>query len=276
MYSDAKKLVPTARHRLEFFHPEKQLDQTAGYNEMVYKRYQNGERKQPDYIVVFKQREEVSNMEKAVLAAKQWKEFGKEMPIVVVDKDRCREEGLENLNEMLEHCQSQQEVTAIKNKIHRLSNWSYIPEKCTEKFRTLEQEIGAQEQLKESKEELTDIKEPEIQESKEELTDTKEPKIQENKEEIIDTKESSTQEQETEEKSTQEIEHVTVEGLETPKKEEPIGIETFRASLGRVNAHDRNVEMQRISNMAKQIVQESENYRGTQSSQDIGDEEDGR
>ncbi len=83
-----------------FLSPENQINYVTpfwGFNELVYKRIQNGERKQPDYILVFRQKGLIENMDKAKKASKS---FGN-LPIVIVDKDECCKSELQKLSEMI-------------------------------------------------------------------------------------------------------------------------------------------------------------------------------
>lgn len=51
---------------------------------------QNGEKKQPDYIIVFRINGVIRNMEEAQKASRQFEiETGKVMPILIIDKDEC-------------------------------------------------------------------------------------------------------------------------------------------------------------------------------------------
>ena len=104
IYSDAKKLNASAAHSEQYLSPDTQINKTEDYNEMVYKRMQNGERKQPDYIVVFKRDGKIANMEEAKKAQQDWgkDEQGKyKMPIVVVDVDKCLELESEKVDNLM-------------------------------------------------------------------------------------------------------------------------------------------------------------------------------
>lgn len=57
--------VSAADNRDRYYSPENQINKTEDYNEMDFYRIQNGERKQPDYIIVFRENGEVKNMEEA-------------------------------------------------------------------------------------------------------------------------------------------------------------------------------------------------------------------
>ena len=80
------EFVPRAYDKGEkYYTPEQQINHTKRYNEMDFRRVQNGEKKQPDYILVFRENGKIANMEEAQKASEQWGG----MPIVIVDKDKC-------------------------------------------------------------------------------------------------------------------------------------------------------------------------------------------
>lgn len=85
-FSNSDDLEPRASNKSErYLAPESQINQTRIYNEMDFRRIQQGQRKQPDYIVVFKQKGSMHNLEQAQKASK---DFGG-LPIVVIDEDEC-------------------------------------------------------------------------------------------------------------------------------------------------------------------------------------------
>lgn len=69
----------------KYLSPDSQIGNTSRYNEMDFRRVQGGEKKQPDYIVVFKKDGKIPNIDKAKKASK---DFGG-LPIVVIDEDEC-------------------------------------------------------------------------------------------------------------------------------------------------------------------------------------------
>ena len=74
------------------------VNNTTRYNELDYNRFQNGEKKQPDYILVFKEDGQIPNMEEAKKASRDWGG----LPIVVVDKDKCLASERQKVENMLE------------------------------------------------------------------------------------------------------------------------------------------------------------------------------
>lgn len=82
----------------EYRSPEEQINRTIEYNEMDFWRIQGGERKQPDYIVVFRENGKIPNMKEAQKASK---DYGG-LPIVIVDKDKCLEAEKQKVDNMME------------------------------------------------------------------------------------------------------------------------------------------------------------------------------
>lgn len=81
---------------MRYYSPDTQINRTVDFNEMDYKRNQNGKRKQPDYIVVFRENGKIDNWDEALKAQKQW-----DIPIVIVDKDKCLESERKKVKEMI-------------------------------------------------------------------------------------------------------------------------------------------------------------------------------
>ena len=96
--SSVRGFISSTRIDSKFYSPDNQINNTERYNEMDYARFQNGEKKQPDYIIVFKENGQVQNLEEAKKASKDWGG----MPIVVVDKDRCLEAEKSRLDNLLD------------------------------------------------------------------------------------------------------------------------------------------------------------------------------
>ena len=81
----------------KYLSPEKLINHTYRYNELCYRRIQGGEKKQPDYILVFRKDGVIENMREAQRASKQWGN----MPIVIVDIDACLKSEKAKVKEML-------------------------------------------------------------------------------------------------------------------------------------------------------------------------------
>ena len=85
IYSSGVSFESTAGRGEKYLSPNNQIGNTTSYNEMDFRRVQGGEKKQPDYIVVFRKDGRIDNMDKAQKASK---DFGG-LPIVVIDVDEC-------------------------------------------------------------------------------------------------------------------------------------------------------------------------------------------
>lgn len=90
--------VSNALHDEKYYSPDNQINKTKRYNEMDFYRVQDGVRKQPDYIVVFRENGEVKYMEEAKQAQEQWGG----LPIVIVDKDKCLEAEKQKVDNMMQ------------------------------------------------------------------------------------------------------------------------------------------------------------------------------
>lgn len=75
----------------DFHSPANMLKNTTLKNELNYRRIQDGKKKQPSYIVVFKRNNKYLNMENAQKASQDWGG----LPIVVIDEDECKSASLQ-------------------------------------------------------------------------------------------------------------------------------------------------------------------------------------
>ena len=96
IYSSKGSMVSTCRHGEEYLVPDEQINHTYRYNEMCFRRIQGVEKKQPSYIVVFKQNGIIGNLENAEKASKDWGG----LPIVVIDRDECLESERNKVKQM--------------------------------------------------------------------------------------------------------------------------------------------------------------------------------
>lgn len=123
IFSSGRSFVSEAKHDEEYLSPDEQINNTSSYNEMDYRRMQNGKKKLPDYIVVFRANGEIPNMETAQKASKQFEEAtGKALPIVIVDEDKCRETERDIVNEMIQQCTSNRSVKLAESILQKIKN----------------------------------------------------------------------------------------------------------------------------------------------------------
>ena len=105
----------------EYLGPDSQINQTAynhryHYNEMDFRRIQNGQKKQPDYILVFRRKGDIPNFNEAKKASDDWGG----LPIVIIDVDLCLENEHRKVKEMLNEYYNnptQELFSALKTKI---------------------------------------------------------------------------------------------------------------------------------------------------------------
>ena len=82
----------------KYLSPTNQIIRTEDYNEMDFRRVQGGKKKQPDYIVVFRENDKIDNIEEAIKASKDFSG----LPIVVIDVDECLASEREKVKGLLE------------------------------------------------------------------------------------------------------------------------------------------------------------------------------
>ncbi len=104
VWSSGIALESTASHDEIYYTPDQQINRTicrgdSTYNEMDWKRIQNGAKKQPDYIVVFKKDNIIKNIPDIIKCVEDW---NYELPIVVVDVDEILINEKGKVNELIE------------------------------------------------------------------------------------------------------------------------------------------------------------------------------
>lgn len=91
------------------------------YNELNYKRFNNGERQQPSYIVVFRINGEIDKtiIAQAKKAQEQW---NNELPIVVVDVNKCIEAERQKVEEMRKEYEQTKSPVLAREIYHKIRN----------------------------------------------------------------------------------------------------------------------------------------------------------
>lgn len=91
------------------------------YNELNYKRFNNGERQQPSYIVVFRINGEIDKtiIAQAKKAQEQW---NNELPIVVVDVNKCIEAERQKVEEMRKEYEHTKSPVLAREIYHKIRN----------------------------------------------------------------------------------------------------------------------------------------------------------
>lgn len=116
--SSGRGLTSKAENDTMYYSPDTQINETNTYNEMDFLRIQEGQRKQPDYIIVFKKNGEIQNMEQALQTSNDW---GK-MPIVIIDVDEIlRQERIE-VEELQEKYEENPNLENAKRLYYKVRN----------------------------------------------------------------------------------------------------------------------------------------------------------
>lgn len=147
----AESFVSRASCNETYYTPDEQINNTTRYNEMDFRRIQNGQKKQPSYIVVFKRNGEIPNLENAKRAQKDWGG----LPIVVVDVDVCLESEKCKVDSMIQQYRESKDPELAKeiyNKIrnNRVTEKQFCEDIDIEQFKVEEQEIQTEQIVTES------------------------------------------------------------------------------------------------------------------------------
>lgn len=102
IYSHGTSLISKSEEAERYYGPEKQINNSSKnkihkYNEMDFKRIQNGVKKGPDYILVFRHDGIIDNLEEAKKASTDWDN----LPIVVIDINRVLENEKQKLANLI-------------------------------------------------------------------------------------------------------------------------------------------------------------------------------
>ena len=137
---------------IDLWSPESFINQTSPiwrYNELDFKRFQDGKRQQPDYIIFFKKGNNQINKE----CRQASKDFG-DLPIVVVDIDKCLEQEKKKVIELQRTYDETGDIDYLKQIYQKIKNnrnttsiWNRKEPFCQEiDLEELEQKIKQQEQ----------------------------------------------------------------------------------------------------------------------------------
>ncbi len=118
MWSSGVAFESIARRGEQYLAPDSQIKNTYGHNEMDFRRMQDGEKKQPDYIVVFKENGKIPNMDEAQIASR---DFGG-LPIVVIDVEKCLESERRKAEELFEEYKKTGDPNVRKQLQEKLRN----------------------------------------------------------------------------------------------------------------------------------------------------------
>ena len=116
---DNKMKASTISPELEkYYTPDMLVNKTERHNELDFARYQNGQKKQPDYIVVFRKNGEIENWDKALKAQEEWKD----LPIVIVDQDKCLENERNKVQDLLAQFHETSDAKVLEEAIQKIRN----------------------------------------------------------------------------------------------------------------------------------------------------------
>lgn len=118
IYSGGKEFVASAWGEQKYYSPDEQINHTQKYNEVNFKRIQGEDKKQPDYILVFKESGELLKMEEAKQAQKDW--WG--LPIVIVDVDKCLESEYQKVENLIEEYKKSNNPEVAKKLFQKVRN----------------------------------------------------------------------------------------------------------------------------------------------------------
>ena len=123
IYSHGTSLVSKSENSEKYYGPEKQLYKSAQhnkfkYNEMDFKRIQDGVKKSPDYILVFRKDGIIDNIEEAKKASADWDN----LPIVVIDVNKVLDSEKEKLVNLINEFYSNPTKEQYENIIIKITN----------------------------------------------------------------------------------------------------------------------------------------------------------
>ena len=118
IYSTTNEFVSQSAYE-EYRTPNNQINNTINYNEMDIKREINGVKKQPDYIIAFKNDKKIENLEEVKNAARDWE--GR-LPIVIVDVDKCMKSERGKIRKMLDEYAKTKDLNLAKKIQQKVRN----------------------------------------------------------------------------------------------------------------------------------------------------------
>lgn len=116
--------------------PQGLKDSTVEFNEIVFNRVQDGKRKQPDYLILFKKENKIdkNNMKKTLQAVEEFKNEGIDLPIVVIDVDRCIESEKNKLDMMISDAVNNNDISKFEDIRKKIRNNSITNRRSFEEY----------------------------------------------------------------------------------------------------------------------------------------------
>lgn len=122
IYSSGASFISKAYEHEKYCSPETFINETHlskfKYNEMDFKRIQKGIKKQPDYILVFKKDNIISNIEEAKKVSSQWGG----LPIIFIDVNKCLKNERKKLDELILKYKENNSIQILKEIIQKIVN----------------------------------------------------------------------------------------------------------------------------------------------------------
>ena len=116
--SYTETIVSETYRKERFYAPDDLINNTKRHNELCYRRIQKGEKKQPDYIIVFRREGTIKYMEKAKKASE---DFGN-LPIVIIDIDKCLENEKIQVEQMYKEYERTHDNALLKQIQQKIKN----------------------------------------------------------------------------------------------------------------------------------------------------------
>lgn len=123
IYSSGANLISKADINEKYYGPDKQINNSSKntvhkYNEMDFKRIQNGIKKSPDYILVFQKDGIIENIDEAKKASKDWDD----LPIVVIDINKVIAHEKEKLTKLITEYYTTPNQSLLEKIIDKIRN----------------------------------------------------------------------------------------------------------------------------------------------------------
>ena len=158
--------VSVASCNEKYYTPDNQINNTKGYNEMDFRRIQNGKKKEPSYIVVFKKGGIIKNIEKAKRAQKNWGG----LPIVVVDIDECLESEKTKVYDMMQEYKVSNDPKLAEQIRIKIRNNRQTSEKFCKEIDIKTLEINEEEKIQENQDEERRVTEEDLAQKFDQVT----------------------------------------------------------------------------------------------------------
>ena len=123
----SESFTPTSGNFSLFESPERIINRgvyySSNYNEMNFKRFFEGKRIQPSYLVAIKKNNKIANFAQSQEASMDFeKHTGKKLPIIIVDLDKCLIAEKNYINRLIKECKNNYSKELFDNIVQRRKN----------------------------------------------------------------------------------------------------------------------------------------------------------